>query len=581
MKSRHAYIPLFASLAISVAITHVGGSSIPRGVPPSDAKLYTPSNTQTWSCLDGSKTITFSAVNDDYCDCADGSDEPGTSACGTGYFYCENVGHLPSSIKTSRVNDGVCEPECCDGTDEYDGQVQCPNVCEEVGREARKERERVQAIQEQGSRLRKEYIQHGKTAKLKLQQELETLQGKIDQIQKTASEAKEKLDEATEVQEKFLEGSKSKREETRRLQLKPLIEEQTRRLQHSRDSRDRLRKTLQDLKENHNKNYHDLAVKNTVSGFDEYVSGLDESATAEESAEDSDNTSHDNHNSNDSCATGECADQELTRLSDETFAIQREIVTLRDLLMGLKHEYNTEYNDEAVLAAVKIAEEFDLLWNEDRQEFKDELPLDIPVEESDASPESEKLREATDLAQAEYDKTSEEETQTRDTIREIERKLDIDLGDDETFAQLLDQCFEFKDIEYTYSICLFGDANQRSHSTTFLGKFSSWEGENHNVQMYTGGTRCWNGPDRSVKLVMTCGIENEIISVTEPAKCEYLFKMQTPAACPVLVDANDDGHGQDSSDENSNASETESESVREAAVEPEQAKDDNTRHDEL
>ncbi|CAO3573373.1 unnamed protein product [Mortierella alpina] len=580
MKSRHAYIPLFASLAISVAITLVGSSSAPRGVSPSDTKLYTPSNTQTWRCLDGSKTIPFSAVNDDYCDCADGSDEPGTSACGTGYFHCENVGHLPSSIKTSRVNDGVCEPECCDGTDEYDGQVHCPNVCEEVGREARKERERVQAIQEQGSRLRKEYIQHGKTAKLKLQQELETLQAKIDQIEKTASEAKEKLDEATEVQEKFLEGSKNKREEARRLQLKPLIEEQTKRLKHSRDSRDSLRKTLQDLKENHNKNYHDLAVKNTVSGFDEYVSGLNESA-AEDSAEGSDSTSHDNHDSSDTCGTGECADQQLTRLSDETFAIQREIVTLRDLLMGLKHEYNTEYNDEAVLAAVKIAEEFDLLWNEDRQEFKDELPLDIPVEESDANPESEKLREATDLAQAEYDKASEEETQTRDTIREIERKLDIDLGDDETFAQLLDQCFEFKDIEYTYSICLFGDANQRSHSTTFLGKFSSWEGENHNVQMYTGGTRCWNGPDRSVKLVMTCGIENEIISVTEPAKCEYLFKMQTPAACPVLVDANDDDHGQDSSNDNSNESESESESVREAAVEPEQAKDDSARHDEL
>ncbi|KAF9951580.1 hypothetical protein BGZ72_006938 [Mortierella alpina] len=558
-------------MAISVAIAHVSGSNTPRGVSPSDAKLYTPNSSQSWSCLDGSKIIPFSAVNDDYCDCADGSDEPGTSACGTGHFHCANEGHLPSSIKTSRVNDGICESECCDGTDEYDGQVQCPNVCEEVGREARKERERVQAIQEQGSRLRKEYIQRGKTAKLKLQQELEALQGKIDRIQKTTSEAKEKLDEATEVQEQFLEGSKNKRQDARRLQLKPLIEEQNKRLEHSRSSRDLLRKTLQDLKENHNKNYHDLAVKSTVSGYDEYVSGLDEGA-AEEPTEASDN-----NKSSDSCTGGECADQQLTRLVDDTFAMQRDIVSLRDLLMGLKHEYNTEYNDEAVLAAVKIAEEFDLLWNEDRQEFKDELPLDIPAEESDTSPESEKLREATDLAQVEYDKASDEERQVQDTIREIERKLDIDLGDDESFAQLLDQCFEFKDIEYTYSICLFGDANQRSHSTTFLGKFSSWEGENHNVQMYTGGTRCWNGPDRSVKLVMTCGIENEIISVTEPAKCEYLFKMQTPAACPVLLDASDSSNGEDSANGNS----SEPESAGEAAVEPEEAKDDNTRHDEL
>jgi len=31
-----------------------------------------------FTCLDGSLSVPFSSVNDDYCDCADGTDEPGT-----------------------------------------------------------------------------------------------------------------------------------------------------------------------------------------------------------------------------------------------------------------------------------------------------------------------------------------------------------------------------------------------------------------------------------------------------------------------------------------------------------------------
>ena len=84
-----------------------------RGVAPKDAHLYEPQNVSGYKepmfrCLRSGKLIPFINVNDDYCDCEDGTDEPGTSACSNGRFYCENKGHFPRYIRSSRVNDGVC-----------------------------------------------------------------------------------------------------------------------------------------------------------------------------------------------------------------------------------------------------------------------------------------------------------------------------------------------------------------------------------------------------------------------------------------------------------------------------------------
>ncbi|XP_019449053.1 PREDICTED: glucosidase 2 subunit beta [Lupinus angustifolius] len=94
------------------------------GVHPLDERYY---SSEVIKCKDGSKSFSRDHLNDNFCDCPDGTDEPGTPACPAGKFYCRNLGSKPQFIFSSHINDNFCD--CCDGSDEYEGRIHCPNTC--------------------------------------------------------------------------------------------------------------------------------------------------------------------------------------------------------------------------------------------------------------------------------------------------------------------------------------------------------------------------------------------------------------------------------------------------------------------
>ncbi|KPI87223.1 hypothetical protein ABL78_3693 [Leptomonas seymouri] len=150
-------VVLLSLLLLSFALPAVHGRVL--GVQTAHVGLYDAAeSSKSFRCLDESKTIPFSAVNDEVCDCPDGSDEPGTSACAAlingvlpklpenWQFQCTNEGFFEQSFPHSRVSDGICD--CCDGSDELLSDVTCPNRCAEV------EGERAQQMEEEMERMK-------------------------------------------------------------------------------------------------------------------------------------------------------------------------------------------------------------------------------------------------------------------------------------------------------------------------------------------------------------------------------------------------------------------------------------------
>lgn len=510
-----------------------------HGVRPHLITKYVPRSTggrQTWTCLDGSKEIPWSAVNDDYCHCPDGSDEPGTSACPNGIFYCKNVGYAGATIRSSRVNDGLCEPECCDGSDEAPGV--CPDTCKEAGEEYRRKTEEETKLRKTGSKIRASYIAFAHKEKKRLEALVADLEQEIATREKEVARLRGIADQAESLSASELERKK----------LSPLyqslLEQHTalKSLQHEYkkhlEREQALGDVLDSLRTGYNPNYQDMAVLEAVRGWETLAglphindvrkgedegsaAGIPESTKVEDKKEE---------NTDDELWSADRIERELGKLLKVDHV---SLLLEHEKLVG---EHSSilfdvaSYLPDAFVPSYLVFREKLLSWLE---------ILGIKAGGADTTSEASRARQV--LSDAEHSlKLTHDELQTA-------REDLSDLFDPEGFGaagewkKLDGLCLEKDTGEYTYEVCLFDEARQKPNkggSSFSLGKFTSWNTlaepgtpEYYTKQRYMQGAKCWNGPQRSLELVLKCGTENALHTVSEPEKCEYQVTGTTPALC--------------------------------------------------
>ncbi|KZT27082.1 hypothetical protein NEOLEDRAFT_1161953 [Neolentinus lepideus HHB14362 ss-1] len=512
-----------------------------HGVPPNMVSRYVPvksSSSETWKCLDGSKEILWSSVNDDYCDCSDGSDEPGTGACPNSTFYCRNEGHIGSIIPSSRVNDGLCEAECCDGSDELPGV--CPNVCKEAGEIYRKTQEEERKIRKKGSKIRSSYIAFAHKEKKRLEGVIETSTQEIAVREKEVARLRDIVERSESLSAAALEHKKTSPLYESLIMhsnaLKSLQQEHKKHLEREKALGD----ILDALRRGYNPNYQDMAVLEAVRGWESLAGlphindvGKDEEGSHEEAAIKTEVEGEEELEED--MWTAEELEKDLDNL------LKTDYVSL--LLEHEKH-VNSPVTDSILLDLSSYLP--DTLVPQ-YEAFRDTLvswlqTLGIIHGAPQSAGEDSKMRQTLNDAEHSLRLAKDEKKRAEDDLNDLFDPKGY--GAEGEWKKLDKTCLEKDTGDYTYEVCLFDEAKQKPNKggqTFSLGKFHSWNPDSqpgdpayYVKQVYRGGTKCWNGPNRSVVLILSCGTDNVIHTVAEPEKCEYHLTGTTPALCLPL-----------------------------------------------
>lgn len=478
------------------------------GVVPERASLYDPN--KPFTCLDGSKTIPFSQINDDYCDCNDASDEPGTSACLNGQFACENLGYIVQMIPSGRVADGICD--CCDGSDETNyilSNSKCENTCNALALQMKEEDEKMKVLTEHGLTKKKELIEQGNQIKKSIEEAIEALQVKRDDLQ-TEKSRLEGLKKEAEAKANTAKAAQDAVFEEQRAELK--------KKETAQKSR-----ALFDLLDLDKDTY--LTSEELLSHSElDILFDNDGTFTLEEAAQFFD--------SNGKVAYELFAESYYEKIVPHLIETPAENKETTDASIT----EGSEESDEELLGD-------DGNDNDDEEEETSEEPIFNTYDD-----ETQRLIDESNKISGEFDEADRSLSSADRELSEKRGQLQFDLGPENEFAAMLNTCFEYQDREYIYKLCPFSKTVQQSRSSksdTSIGNWIGWGQEDGNASKYMSmsfqnGLACWNGPQRSTIVHLTCGLENKVTSVTEPNKCEYEMVFETPAVCAEFKKVN--GH---------------------------------------
>ncbi|KAI9799621.1 MAG: hypothetical protein M1833_003936 [Piccolia ochrophora] len=543
----------FEAVLLLVSLVAVGSIAAeparPRGVGPDFAKFY--KNPEAFTCISNpSIQLNPSQVNDDYCDCPDGSDEPGTSACSLisplsppspaggvtkennaslalPGFYCKNKGHRPGYIPFTAVNDGVCDHDlCCDGSDEWEGVggVTCEDKCKEIGKEWRKQDELRQKSFAAAIRKRKELVAQAALLRKHLEDKIAVAEGELIAAEGNVKTLERDLAE-TEKREK---GKVVKARKTNVLAglAKDRVEELRETLIGVRQQRDLGRSKVKELeailstfKEEYNPNFNDEGVKRAVRSWEEYAAKKDTPGDGE------------------TVAAEERDLDEIAKPDDAEAGIN-----WADWEGEEESDVDALYKLEAYLPFPLRA------WINDKLQSFRQMLIDNGILAASSSKSTE--TPALTAARTALDSANLSLTTKRNTLSADRDDLQKPHGTDDIFRALKGHCVATDSGEYTYELCWMERTTQKPKKgggDTGMGNFVRLDtvtvddevppdgrgvGSGERVAMrYENGQHCWNGPARSTLVVLGCAEKDEVWKVREEEKCVYRMEVGTPAVC--------------------------------------------------